>query len=345
MKLVRFRRYRRVALGALLPDAGVVDLATAAATLLAESGDPCADAEAALRLPPDMVRFIAGGAPGRALAEAAIDFALARGAAGGVDGEPLVYGSGEVRLLPPLVPPLLIGAGAAFRDGPDRRSGERVRHREFFLRDPFNMLGPEDGIALRPWLGDHVDAWPRLAVLIGRRLRRASADEAAAAIFGYCPAIDLCIRDQHAISWAGALFHVQYPHARAFDGSLLLGPVVSRDEAGDPAALGARMTLDGEIAYDGPVPGDWGGLPAWIAALSNVVTLEPGSVLIPAAEGDAFVAPSGDGSGPAEIFNPPPLGRYLAPGMSVAVEIERVGAVRAGVRAADPDALRGTSAG
>ena len=58
MRLVRFQRYRRKALGALLPDGRIVDLQASAAALLAgEEDDPLWEREVDIRLPADAGKF------------------------------------------------------------------------------------------------------------------------------------------------------------------------------------------------------------------------------------------------------------------------------------------------
>lgn len=297
MRLVCFQRYRYRALGALLGKR-LVDLAAAASAWLGiEHADPFYEQEVALRLPADIAQFLAGGVPSRALAEAALSFASRTPT--GIDGEPLFVDVNEVKLIP-LKAPLILAGGAQFRTS---GSSESVAHREFFMRNPLNALGPSDVLHLPTWLGDDFSVAPRLAVVIGERLWRASHAEARAAIYGYCAAMDLCAQQLEKISWAGPMFHLQYPHARNFDGSLILGPViVSRDEAGEPDALTAQLSMDEERVYDGPVPGRWHELISWIAELSQVVTLQPGTLLIAGAAETTIVQPTASTSRPAELL-------------------------------------------
>lgn len=298
MRLVCFQRYRYRALGALLGDR-LVDLSAAASAWLGvEHSDPCYEQEVALRLPADIAQFLAGGVPSRALAEAALSFASRTPT--GIYGEPLFVAVSEVKLLT-LKAPLILAGGAQFRTS---HGSESAAHREFFMRNPLNTLGASEVLQLPTWLGDDFTITPRLAVVIGERLQHASHAAAHAAIYGYCAAMDLCAQQQEKISWAGPMFHLQYPHARNFDGSLILGPViVSRDEAGEPDVLTAQLLMDEERVYDGPVPGHWHELVSWIAELSQVVTLQPGTLLIPGAAETTIVQPAASTSRPAELLS------------------------------------------
>ncbi len=297
MRLVCFQRYRYRALGALLGDR-LVDLAAAASAWLGiEHTDPFYEQEVALRLPADVAQFLAGGVPGRALAEAALAYASRTPA--GIGGEPLFVDVSEVKLLP-YKAPLILAGGAQFKTS---GGGESLTHREFFMRNALNTLNPSDELQLPTWLGDEFAVAPRLAVVIGERLQRASHSEAQAAIYGYCAALDVWASQLEKLSWAGPMFHLQYPQARNFDAALILGPVtVTPDEAGQPDQLTAQLSMDEQLVYEGPVPGRWHELVSWIAELSQVVTLQPGTLLLPGAAETTTVQPAASTSRPAELL-------------------------------------------
>jgi len=302
MRLVCFQRHRYRALGAL-HEQRLVDLSAAAAAWLGvEQDDPFYEQEVALRLPADIREFLAGGAPSRSLAAAALAFACRTPTPTGIDGEPLLVEMSDIRLLLPLKAPLILAAGARFNAGQDAEANERVAHREFFMRNPLNVLGPSDMLHLPTGLGEDFDVAPRVAVVIGERLQRASHVQAQAAIHGFCAAMEVCARSLEKISWAGPMFHLQYPHARSFDGALILGAaIVSRADVGDPAHLVARLSIDGNLVYDAPVPGRWDDLVSWIVELSEVVTLEPGTLLIPGSAEATVVQPAEPPSRPAQL--------------------------------------------
>ena len=259
-----------------------------------------------------------------ALATAAVEFAQL-GAQTGIGGEPLFVNEAEIRLLPPLSPRLILASGACFAPDAMAQTDDVWRHREFFMRDPFNILGPGDAIQLPTWLGDDFDLSARLAVVIGRPVRGASAEQAAEAIFGYCPVIEVCARAHQKISWAGALFHVQYPHARAFDGSLLLGPsVISKDELDWSAARTTRLLVDGvEVGQCIPTP-TIEDVADWICHLSETVTLEPGTLFILGSADDTAVRPTEYGELPVELANrTASKNDRLRPGARVALTLDK----------------------
>jgi acylpyruvate hydrolase len=342
MRLVRFRRYRHIGLGALVEGNRIVDLQAAATALLAEGGpnaDPFAQKEVELRLAPDTCEFLAGGSLSRELAQHSLRWAMRPNNKGGIGGEPLLLARSEVELLPPVVPPLLLGKGAHFRDSPG--GPDLPQHGEFFLRNPHSILSVEQTITLPRWLPGPAIAAPKLAIVIGSSLRNADRAEAEAAIFGYCGALDIRLDGSNKLSWAGALWHLQYPHSRSFDGSIMLGPaIVTKDEVDDLASLRASLTIGGNQTFDGLVPGAADDLVEWICRLSEAVTLRPGTVLVPASADDAVVVPSTDPQAPLRLLEV--VGQPLQDGDEVAVSITGLGQWRARIRMIDKASV-GTS--
>ena len=333
MRLVRFQRYRRKALGALLPDGRIVDLqASAAAFLAGEEDDPLWEREVDIRLPADAGKFLAGGRSSRALADAAIEFAQSAPATQGIDGEPLFVDPSEVRLLAPLIAPLVLASGAVFRESAQDNGSKR--HDEFFMRDPFNVFGPSDEIQLPTWLAEDFDFSARLVVVIGHRLRCCSSQQAKELIFGYCPAIEVCARTLQVISWAGALFHIQYPHARAFDGSLLLSAaIVSKDEIGEIKGRMARIIVDNATAFEAPLTSGSDELADWICHISEAVTLEPGTLLVPGSAADTVIQPARSGKLPVELINQTKSQRgMLRSGALVRLSIDGIGGLQTQMR-------------
>jgi len=302
----------------LRADGRVVDLAAAAAAWLhIDHHDPYWEREVELRLPADVGKFLAGGVPSRALAEAALAFASRSATPTGIGAEPLLVDMSNARLLAPLTAPLILCSGAHF---------QRPGHREFFMRNPHNVLGPSDRTQLPTWLGENFEVQPRVAVIIGERLNRATPAEAQAGIHGYCAAIEFRACDLHKISWAGPMFHLQYPHAQTFDGSLMLGPaIVSKHEVGDVSALVARLSVDHDEIFAGGVPGQWNELVDWICQLSAAVTLQPGTLLIPGASDDMIVRPSDASQCPAELISSATSSSRLRSGTAITLQIEGLG--------------------
>src|SRR5207247_3403448 len=108
MKLVTFQYGRRSAIGAVKGET-VVDLQPAYAAALAEEDDPQAPAIAATGIPGSMTAFIAGLEPAWRAAEQAF-----------AHGSPS-YPLADVRLLAPLVPPIILNSGQNYWDHRDEK--------------------------------------------------------------------------------------------------------------------------------------------------------------------------------------------------------------------------------
>lgn len=117
-----------------------------------------------------------------------------------------------------------------------------------FIKPGSCVVPLEGGFAIPQDRGAvHYEA--EIAVLIGKPLsRKPSREEVLDAISGYAPALDLTLRDVQA-----KLKEKGYPWelAKAFDGAFVLAPFVPGDAIADPADIGIRLTIDGEVRQDG----------------------------------------------------------------------------------------------
>ncbi|SNQ47384.1 Fumarylacetoacetate (FAA) hydrolase [Frankia canadensis] len=147
-----------------------------------------------------------------------------------------------------------------------------------------------------------------LAVVVGARLTDVDEDTAARAVFGYAVFNDLSARRAQGAS-------AQWTLGKNADRSGPMGPVVTADEVGDPAA-GLRLItrVNGEIVQDGDTSDMIFSIGHILSFVSRTLTLNPGDVLI-----------TGTPAGVGYVRTPP---RYLVPGDVVEVEIDRVGRLR-----------------
>jgi 2-keto-4-pentenoate hydratase/2-oxohepta-3-ene-1,7-dioic acid hydratase in catechol pathway len=173
----------------------------------------------------------------------------------------------------------------------------------FFNKQVSCITGPYDPI-LAPYDSPMLDYEGELVAVIGQRVRRADAATALASVAGYTVGNDVSVRDWQQDTptmWPGKSFDTHGP----------IGPWVLTADEVDPAALGIRTWVDGELRQDGSTKEMVTGIGDMIAALSRVCTLEPGDLI-------ATGTPGGVG-----VFS----GRLLRPGQRVRVEIEGIGAI------------------
>src|SRR5271167_1590708 len=146
-----------------------------------------------------------------------------------------------------------------------------------------SLLGARDDLVL-PSVSDRVDWEVELGVIIGRPLRRATAEQAAAAFAGFTVVNDVSMRD-----WQRRT--LQWLQGKAFEHSTPAGPyLVTPDEVGNAADLEVRCEVDGTLMQQARTSDLLFG-PAEIAAYaSQVITLRPGDLLVtgtPNGVGDA----------------------------------------------------------
>ncbi len=171
-----------------------------------------------------------------------------------------------------------------------------------FLKPPSTVIGEGDAIMLPP-VSSHVEFEGEIGIIIGKTLRRASADEAMAAIRGVVAVNDVTARDLQKSDG-------QWTRAKGFDTFCPLGPlhaapgdlsgitVVTRVNGVErQRATGAMMVFD---------------VPTLLSYISGIMTLEPGDLV-------ATGTPSGVGP--------------LAAGDVVEVELEGLSRVRNPVQA------------
>ncbi len=157
-----------------------------------------------------------------------------------------------------------------------------------------------------PAVDEKFDWEGELGVVIGRTLFRVDEAQAADGVFGYFAFNDLSARHYQ-------LQTPQWTLGKNSDASGPMTPIVTKDETGDPASPGLRIMtrVNGETLQDSVTSDMIFNVPKLIAHLSQVMTLAPGDVIVTG-------TPSGVGIA---------LGRFLKPGDTVEVEIERIGTV------------------
>lgn len=127
-----------------------------------------------------------------------------------------------------------------------------------------------------PAHGGEVHYETELAVLIGRPLSNASADEVRAAILGYGLALDLTLRElQSRLKEKGH----PWERAKAFDGACPLSPFVAAEKLPDDD-IHFSLEIDGERRQDGNTADMLVPVVPLIAHISSHFTLLPGDVVL-----------------------------------------------------------------
>lgn len=220
----------------------------------------------------------------------------------------------DVRLLAPISDPpanvICLGRNyAEHAEESARARGEEVSRPTFFSKAVTSIIGPYDDIPYDPTLTQELDWEAELAVIIGRKARKVSRDEALDFVFGYTVLNDISARDVQ-YSYGGQFFY-----GKSLDGSCPIGPwIVTADEIADPQNLSVRLRVDGVTKQDDSTGNMIFDVSECIATLSRGMTLLPGQII-------ATGTPVGVG-----FARTPP--EYLTPGNMVETEIEGIGMLR-----------------
>lgn len=176
-----------------------------------------------------------------------------------------------VTLLPPVAPRTILGIGRNYAAHAAEMGGEAHREPLVFAKLTSSVIGPGEPIRLPPESADvHHEA--ELAIVIGRTIRRASREAAAAAVFGYTLANDVTARDLQRHDG-------QFTRAKGFDTFCPLGPWIATDL--DPASgLAVRCRVDGTLRQNGSTADMVHDVAAVIEHCSAFATLVPGDVVL-----------------------------------------------------------------
>jgi 2-keto-4-pentenoate hydratase/2-oxohepta-3-ene-1,7-dioic acid hydratase in catechol pathway len=262
-------------------------------------GDEIVDLlEAGAGLPATMTEILALGDRGSAAVRAAIDSGTGRRP---LDGAPLAA---------PVAPRKYFAIGLNYADHAAEANREMPEHPPVFAKMVSCVNGPFDDI-VRPAISDQVDYEAELAIVIGRRCRHVTREEAPGVVAGFTIANDVTVRD-----WQRRT--PQWTLGKSFDTHGPLGPwIVTPDELGDPHALAFRTLVNGELRQQSDTGRMHQDCWALIAEVSTACTLEPGDVIATGTDAGvgAFMEPRG----------------YLAAGDVVRIEFDGIGAIESRV--------------
>jgi 2-keto-4-pentenoate hydratase/2-oxohepta-3-ene-1,7-dioic acid hydratase in catechol pathway len=170
------------------------------------------------------------------------------------------------------------------------------------------LQNPGDPIEL-PGSSQEVDYECELAVVIGKSCRNVRPENSLQYVSGYTCANDVSARDWQ-LKWGGG----QWCRGKSFDTFCPLGPVlVTPDEIPDPNDLKIQTILNSDIVQDWNTNDMIFDVPALISFLSQDTTLIPGTVIL-----------TGTPHGVGMAAKPP---RYLRPGDTVSISVEKIGAL------------------
>ncbi len=164
-----------------------------------------------------------------------------------------------------------------FEESKGKREGQdvdRPKAPTFFTKSPHTVIGPNDDIGFDPHISAKWDFEAEVGIVIGRRCRSVSRDEAADVIFGYFLANDVSQRDlqrRHGGQWL---------KGKSIDGTMPMGPFIVTPDELDVPEIRLTLSLNGEEMQNALVKQMAFDIPELIAELSFGMTLDAGDVII-----------------------------------------------------------------
>ena len=145
-----------------------------------------------------------------------------------------------------------------------------------FMKPASSVIG--DGGTVRiPAYSQECHYEVELAVLIGKRCRAVSAEQAPEYVAGYATAIDMTLRDvQNQLKAKGLPWEI----AKGFDTACPLSDFVPASAVADPHNLRLRLSVNGTLRQDGSSADMINRIPQIVAHISAIFTLEPGDVIL-----------------------------------------------------------------
>jgi acylpyruvate hydrolase len=269
--------------------------------LIGPNGDTIIDLNRADRgIPTDMIELLNGGSTMLSTVAKAIDNAP----------EAAVLKRSAVKLKAPIPRPgKILCIGLNYRAHAAESNQPVPEYPTVFTKYSNTVIGPGEAIVL-PRVTDKVDYEVELGVVIGRRAKHVSEADALNYVAGYVPFNDVSARDYQ-------MRTSQWTLGKTFDTFGPMGPaIVTSDEVGDPHNLDIQLSIgkpgeSGEVLQKSNSSDLIFKIDQLIAYLSDVLTLEPGDVII-----------TGTPSGVGSARKPP---RWLRPGEVVRIEISKLG--------------------
>jgi 2-keto-4-pentenoate hydratase/2-oxohepta-3-ene-1,7-dioic acid hydratase in catechol pathway len=211
----------------------------------------------------------------------------------------------SVQLLPPILPSKIICVGRNYAAHAKEHGADIPEVPLIFLKPPSSIIAPGDTILLPPQ-SQQIEHEAELVVVIGKRGRWISLNEARSFIFGYTIGNDVTARDLQRRDG-------QWTRAKGFDTFCSFGPWIETDF--DPADALLTCHVNGEMRQMASTQDMVFDVSQLITFVSSIMTLEPGDLLFTG-------TPAGVGP--------------LLPGDVVDVKIDRLGTLSNPVAAEGP---------
>lgn len=211
-----------------------------------------------------------------------------------------------VKLEPPVRPSKIIAIGKNYAEHAKETGGDVPKAPIIFAKFPSAIIGNGEVVTWNSAITSQVDWEGELAVVIGKRTRNVSEEDALKSVFGYTIANDVSARDLQIRTDA------QWTRGKSLDTFCPLGPwIVTANEIPDPQALTVKTWVGDQLMQDGHTKDMIFSVAHLVSYCSKMFTLEPGDLIL-----------TGTPSGVGEGMKP---AQYLKDGDTVKIEISGIG--------------------
>jgi 2-keto-4-pentenoate hydratase/2-oxohepta-3-ene-1,7-dioic acid hydratase in catechol pathway len=178
-----------------------------------------------------------------------------------------------VRLLPPVPnPEKIVCIGLNYRSHAEEQGAEPPATPTIFAKYRNALAAPGADVPL-PGYSSKVDYEAEVAFVIGTQAKDVAEADALDHVAGYMLLNDLSARDMQFAT-------PQWMPGKVFDGAAPCGPwLVTPDEAGAHDAIAIELRLNGEVMQSASTADLVHSIPALVAYLSKMMTLEPGDIV------------------------------------------------------------------
>ena len=198
---------------------------------------------------------------------------------GRLDGDTILLDDGsalpeaEASYLAPVEPTKILAVHLTYRSRVEEYAARMPPEPSYFLKPPTTLNGHRRPVRMAHG-ARFLNYEGELAVVVGRRMKGVSADDALSYVAGYTCANDVGMHDfRHADR--GSMLRV-----KGQDGFLPLGPEIVPAREFDPTAFTLRTYLDGDVVQEATAGDLLFPVAYQLADICRTITLEPGDVVL-----------------------------------------------------------------
>ncbi len=189
----------------------------------------------------------------------------------------VVLSEKSLKMLPLLKPRKILCVAVNYGAHAKEAGGASVEEPYVFTKFPDNVVAPNENLLL-PKASKQFDHELELAVVIGKKGKYITQDEAFDYIAGYTVFNDVSFRDRRIHS--SKRYITNWLHGKNMDRSAPFGPyIVTKDEIPDPHNLHMTIKVNGEVRQDGNTEGMIHRIPEILEYISSGITLYPGDII------------------------------------------------------------------